>query len=357
MGAYSWRFLLRDLRHFLPEPFCAFDRLVRNIGSVRRTGISAYMRTATTQTYVARLVIENWRRAGVPFYPRTGKASAARKNKIAIKFKQAPLAMFGDTSIDALADKMAQHRMTGPIVNKNDASHQTVLDDPAVMAQSVAGWFVEKLGNAESNRIAVCLSGGSTPRLLYGLLTQSPYRQAIPWSRIHWFWSDERFVPPDDERSNYNMARELLLDEVTVPRENIHPVHTSSGTPIEAAAAYERELQRFYGASRLDPARPLFHVALLGVGEDGHTASLFPGSPALEERSHWAAAVVGVKPEARITLTYPTLESSRDIVFLVTGSAKRKVMQRIFGGASDLPAARLRPIGRVRWFMDRAAAP
>jgi 6-phosphogluconolactonase len=113
----------------------------------------------------------------------------------------------------------------------------------------------------------------------------------------------------------------------------------------------------FYGARDLTPDRPLFAVMLLGIGEDGHTASLFPGSPALQERSHWVMPVPDTRPESRITLTYPALESSRDVVFLVTGAAKRAVLQTILNGESDSPAARLRPVGRVHWFIDRAAAP
>jgi 6-phosphogluconolactonase len=232
-----------------------------------------------------------------------------------------------------------------------------VLDDAPAVAHHTAAWLLKKLRAVDERAMAIGLSGGSTPRTLYALLVQPDYRNALPWQRIHWFWSDERFVPPTDERSNYNMARELFLEAAPIPRDNIHPIPTTSNTPVAAAQAYEETLMRFYGARGLTPDRPLFDVILLGLGEDGHMASLFPGSPALKERSHWVAGVPDGKPEARITLTYPALESSRDVVFLVTGAAKRTILETILGGASDLPAARLRPVGRVHWFVDRAAAP
>ena len=237
------------------------------------------------------------------------------------------------------------------------AADLTVLDDAAAVARHAAAWLVERVGTAGQGVSAVCLSGGATPRILYEALARRPYREAMPWGHIHWFWCDERFVPPGDKRSNYGMARRLLLERVPIPRENIHAIPTARGTPGAAASAYEDELKRFYGASALVRERPLFDVAFLGVGEDGHTASLFPGSAALHERSRWTVAVPDAQPEARITLTYPVLESCRDVAFLVTGAAKRRIMQSIVAGATDVPAARLRPVGRLHWFVDRSAAP
>ena len=128
-------------------------------------------------------------------------------------------------------------------------------------------------------------------------------------------------------------------------------------SPDQAASAYETTLKRFYGADTLAADRPLFDVTLLGIGEDGHTASLFPGQPTLQETSRWAVAVIGAKAEARITLTYPVLDSSREVVFLVTGKEKRGVVSRAQAGDRMLPAAVVRPIGRLHWFTDRAAAP
>jgi 6-phosphogluconolactonase len=186
-------------------------------------------------------------------------------------------------------------------------------------------------------------------------LLASAERDRIPWDRVHWFFGDERFVPHDHPDSNYRMAREAMLDAAPVPAANVHPIPTA-GQPAQAAQRYENELQDFYGAATLDPQRPLFDMVLLGLGEDGHTASLFPGTPALRERDRWVVDVRSPKAEPRITLTYPALESTRASAFLVAGANKRAVLARVWRG-EDLPAARLQ--GRVApdWFIDRAAAP
>jgi 6-phosphogluconolactonase len=230
-----------------------------------------------------------------------------------------------------------------------------VLPDPDALARRVAAWLLAA-AIAKQGRFAVALSGGSTPRRLYEHLAGMPYRENFPWPRTHWFWGDERFVPPDDAKSNYRMVREALLSRAPVPTGNIHPMPTTTPNPEAAASAYERELKSFYGADRLDPAQPLFDVTLLGLGLDGHTASLFPGTSALGVRDRWVAAVVGTEPEARITLTYPALESSRQVAFLVSGSEKREIFARLRRGDERLPAARLRPTGPLWFFADTAAA-
>jgi 6-phosphogluconolactonase len=153
------------------------------------------------------------------------------------------------------------------------------------------------------------------------------------------------------------MTRTALLSKVPIPENNIHPVPTEHLGPEEAARTYEKELKTFYGADALDPARPLFDVMLLGIGDDGHTASLFPGHPVLDEKRRWVSAVIGAKSEARITLTYPALNSSRDAVFLAVGAEKRSVVQRAMAGERALPSARIDPAGQLHWFTDRAAAP
>ncbi len=209
---------------------------------------------------------------------------------------------------------------------------------------------------AKSGRFAVALSGGSTPRRLYETLAGPDFLGAFPWPRTHWFWGDERFVPPDDPLSNYRMVREAMLALAPIPAANIHPVPTEGLTPQAAAAAYEAELKSFYGAGQLAPARSLFDVTLLGLGPDGHTASLFPGDKALEERRAWAAAVVGAKDEARITLTYPALESSAAVAFLVEGQEKRPILERFRCADPALPASRLNPGGAFCIFADQAAA-
>jgi 6-phosphogluconolactonase len=146
-----------------------------------------------------------------------------------------------------------------------------------------------------------------------------------------------------------------MLAKAPVPPENIHPVPADGG-PEDAALRYERTLQEAYGATALDPARPLFDVMLLGLGPDGHTASLLPGDPVLEERKRWVAAVAHGRPEVRITMTYPVLESSRRVAFLVAGRDKAAMLRTIRAGDSQVPAARVRPLGELIWFVDRAAA-
>jgi 6-phosphogluconolactonase len=232
-----------------------------------------------------------------------------------------------------------------------------ILADPEALARRVADWLCAILtaSTARGGALAVALSGGGTPRRLYEVLAGSPYREIFPWHRTHLFWGDERFVTHDDESSNYRMVRDAMLSRAPIPGANIHPVRTEGLTPEAAASDYERELKSFYGAERLDPERPLFEVNLLGLGPDGHTASLFPGTAVLDERERWAAAVVGPKP-ARITLTYPALESSRHVAFLVAGREKREIFSRFQRGELTLPAARLRPIGALHLFADAAAA-
>ena len=226
--------------------------------------------------------------------------------------------------------------------------------DAAAVAARAAELLAAELA-ASRGPAAVCLSGGSTPRRLYELLATQPWRGRIPWERAHWFWGDERCVPPDHPDSNYGMVRRAMLDPVAAPAANVHPVRTLDLTPEAAAAAYAAELQRWYGAPALEAGRPLFTVNLLGLGEDGHTASLFPGTPALQERQRWAVAVIGARPEPRVSLTYPALNSARLTLVLVTGSGKREVLARLAAGA-DLPAAHVRPAGPLVWLLDRAAA-
>jgi len=230
-----------------------------------------------------------------------------------------------------------------------------ILPGPEALARRVADCLLAA-ATAKDGVFAVALSGGSTPQRLYEQLAAPPYRDKFPWSRTHWFWGDERFVPHDDALSNYRMVREALLSRVPIPVTNIHPIPTEGIAPEAAASAYERDLKAFYGADRLDPGRPLFDVTLLGLGPDGHLASLFPETAVLAERDRWVAAVVGAKAEARITLTYPALESSRYAAFLVVGKEKRAIFGRLRRGDDSLPAARFHPIGTLCLFGDAAAA-
>lgn len=235
-------------------------------------------------------------------------------------------------------------------------SDLTVFADPEALAHGLADWLLD-LANAKQGIFAVALAGGSTPRGLYRLLATPDYRRAMPWSRLHWFWGDERFVPATDARSNYSMVREALFSRVSPPTGNIHPIPTEGIGPAAAAQAYESELKAFYGATCLDPARPLFDVTLLGIGTDGHTASLFPGAPALSECERWVVAVNGPDSESRISLTYPALESSLHVAYLVAGAGKRQILGRLLDADPTLPATRLRPVGERHIYADVSAAP
>jgi 6-phosphogluconolactonase len=238
----------------------------------------------------------------------------------------------------------------------SETTESRTFDTAKMLAQNVAAWLCA-LAEAGGRRFSICLSGGSTPRLLYQQIATPAIASRFPWPRVHWFWGDERFVPQNDPDSNYQMARDALLSRVPIPTGNIHPIPTEGLSADEAAAAYETTLKEFYGADVLAPDRPLFDVTLLGIGENGHTASLFPGQPALREKRRWAVATIGADAQPRITLTYPVLDSSRDVAFLATGAGKRDVVTRARAGDRALPAALVRPIGRLHWLTDRAAEP
>ena len=229
-----------------------------------------------------------------------------------------------------------------------------VFTDAEALARGAALWLKQRLAPLEG-RIAIALSGGSTPRRLFQLMG-GELKDEYRWSRMHFFWGDERFVPHDDPESNFRMAEEALLSKVAIPPGNIHPIPTEGIELDDAARAYERELQSFYGASTLTPDKFLFDVQFLGLGEDGHTASLIPGEPVLEERTRWVAAVSHGRPQTRITLTYPPIESSRHIAFLVSGAGKRDILRQVRTQSADVPAARLRPLGDLTFLVDRAAA-
>jgi 6-phosphogluconolactonase len=212
-------------------------------------------------------------------------------------------------------------------------------------ARHAANWLAAKL-QGRDGALAVALAGGETPRPVYEILATLP----LPWPRIHWFWGDERFVPKGDRASNYRMAAEALFARAPVPARNIHPVPTESMTLEEAARAYEDELRRL-------GREPLFDAMFLGVGAEGHTASLFPGGAALEEQARWVLAVVDSARGPRITLTLPALGSSNATAFLATGAEKRAALKRILAGDRAFPAACVTAVGELRFILDRDAAP
>ena len=228
---------------------------------------------------------------------------------------------------------------------------ELVRPDLAGLADAAAEWMVERF-RLLPGRVAVSLSGGSTPKLLYEMLARAPFRDRMPWDRLHWFWGDERFVPPDDKLSNQAMVRAAMLDHVPVPAANIHPIPTVGLEPEAAARAYEATLRAFQAGR----PGPLFDLVLLGLGTNGHTASLFPGQAVLKERNAWAAAVTPPGETTRITLTWPPLEDCRDAAFLVAGADKRQVLAEVRAGDERHPAALYRPVGVLHWWLDAAAA-
>ena len=238
-------------------------------------------------------------------------------------------------------------------------AHRQVITvaDSTALAKSAADRVMAKIATNNS-RVAICLTGGSSPTELYRLLATDPFRSRIPWDRVHWFIGDERFVRADDPLNNMGMARRIFLDRCA-PAANIHPIPTDTVDPEQAARRYESELKSFYGANDFDPARPLFDLVLMGVGPDGHTASLFPDYPAIEEIERWVVDVPQAHVEPfvpRVTLTLPALASCREMLFEVAGAQKRAILTRVLDG-ENLPASRARSTGETIWLVDQAALP
>jgi 6-phosphogluconolactonase len=241
------------------------------------------------------------------------------------------------------------------------AAPARVVADAEAVARAAAEEVVEAAARAiaERGRFTVALAGGSTPRRLYALLADAagPFRGRVAWDRVHAFFGDERHVPPDHPDSNFRMAREALLGHVAVA--SVHRMRGELPDAAEAARAYEAELGRFFA---LDPAKdppPRLDLVLLGLGPDGHTASLFPGTDVLEERRRWVAAPrVERLGTDRITLTLPVLDRARRVVFVVSGAEKAEAVARVLApDEAPPPAARVRPEpGALRWILDRAAA-
>ena len=207
----------------------------------------------------------------------------------------------------------------------------------------------------ERGRFTLALSGGKTPASLHRLLA-TEFRDRIPWEAVHAFWGDERYVPPEDPRSNYRMAQETLLLHLPIPGANVHPMPTLLPEIEEAAQAYERTLRSHF------PGRwPRFDLLLLGLGQDGHTASLFPHSPTLEERARVVVAVrAEAEPPLRLTLTLPAINQAANIYFLVAGREKSEALRCARSGTNDVaacPAAGVRPRqGKLVWWVDEGAA-
>ncbi len=228
-----------------------------------------------------------------------------------------------------------------------------VYPTPGELARGAAEEFVRTAQAAIGvrGRFLAALSGGETPKRTFQHISRRG--PELDWGRVHLFWADERPVPETDARSNFRLAREHLLSRLAVPEANLHPWRTDL-RPARAAEEYEETLSRVFGVPR---ARvPAFDLVFLGIGPDGHTASLFPGSPGLEEERRWAVSNEG--PPAvgpRLTLTLPVLNAARQAVFLAEGMEKAPVVRKALSGDGDLPAARVRA-RRTVWILDRAAA-
>jgi 6-phosphogluconolactonase len=234
-----------------------------------------------------------------------------------------------------------------------------VFEDAAALTDAAAGLFVDTVNRAIADRgsAMVCLSGGKTPRPLYELLSQLPYSTLLNWAQVHVFWGDERCVPPEDLNSNYRQAKDRLLGRVPIPPDRIHRVRTELG-PEPAANDYAITLKKY---ARPPLGWPSFDLVLLGVGHDGHTASLFPGSRVEADGAVLAVETASASPPGwRITLTPLVFNSARRVVFLAYGTEKTKVVANVLYGEREpdlLPAQRIRPLeGNLVWMLDSAAA-
>jgi 6-phosphogluconolactonase len=233
----------------------------------------------------------------------------------------------------------------------------SVYPDLEALSRAAADLFAERVAQAvaDHGRSAILLAGGETPRRTYELLAEEPLRGKVPWGGVHFFWGDERSVPLDDPRSNARMIQRALLDLVPVPAGQVHPI-PGDRDPRQAADEYEELLHRFFAG-----AAPRFDLVLLGLGNDGHTASLFPDSPVLEERQRWASATRKAGEEiGRVTLTLPLINQADLIVFLVAGDDKATVLREVLEDHPDprsLPARMIKSEqGELRWLVDQSAA-
>jgi 6-phosphogluconolactonase len=236
-----------------------------------------------------------------------------------------------------------------------------VVDDSEALSLTVAEAILVAINDVlgKKPQFSIALSGGSTPKQLYILLASDPFRSRVPWDRVHFFWGDERHVPPDHAESNYRMAKEAMLSKVSVPPGNVHRVLGEERDAGKAASMYEEELRAFF---RLETGQlPRFDLVLLGLGPDGHTASLFPETRALHEQQRLVVDNWVVKTKSyRITMTPPVLNQADRTYFLVSGGEKAEMLREVLEGTRQpdrLPAQLIQPVhGKLRWFVDREAA-
>ncbi|NJN55475.1 MAG: 6-phosphogluconolactonase [Anaerolineae bacterium] len=236
-------------------------------------------------------------------------------------------------------------------------SNVMIFTDRAGFVQGAADFVVEMMEKAvaENGRFTLALAGGGTPRPIYALLGTAVYANRIPWDKVHIFFGDERCVPPDDARSNFRMAQEALFDLVPLPASNIYRIHGEEN-PAQAALAYEQAIQRFFRSATPPP----FDLICLGMGENGHTASLFPGTAVLRENKRWVVPqYVETMSSWRVTFTRPLINAAQNVAFLVEGSGKAEMVWRVLKGPYEpdvLPAQFIQPQdGRLYWLLDAAA--
>lgn len=231
-----------------------------------------------------------------------------------------------------------------------------IYNDAEALGLAVAELFLAKacLAVEEKGRFTVSLAGGETPRRIYELLAKPPFNKNIPWKHVHIYWGDERYVPADDIRSNQLMARKAFLDHLPIPPGQIHPI-LCEVSPQHAAEDYEQRI-----GSMFSKEEPQFDFMFLGLGSDGHTASLFPNTPVLSEEKHWVGHVYLPEQDShRVTLTAPLINQARNIVFLVTGASKAEIVREVLEGPQDhmrLPSQMIVPQnGALYWYLDQAA--
>jgi 6-phosphogluconolactonase len=231
-----------------------------------------------------------------------------------------------------------------------------VCTDPESLSEAAVRLFVKRLRHVVQvqNQFSVALAGGHTSERTYQILSQPLFRDQVPWTKVHVFWSDEHCVPSDDPRSNAYMAHKALLDHVPIPPDQIHPIRCGQN-PLQAAEEYEALLRDFF-ADR----SPCFDFVFLGLGENGHTASIFPGTPAVEEQERWVIAVfVAEQAMWRTTMTPLLINQAAMVTFLVAGTAKARVLQRVLDGPFEphhLTAQLIQPVsGGLDWIVDEEA--